>query len=680
MKKTLRSGFTLVQISAMLMVTSLVMVAILPSSHKTLDGDKVSTERLNDLMKYFRAYVVAHGKLPCPASGSLPMGNANYGVAAANGGTTGNCSGGSPAAIADSTNNVAVGVVPFKSLGIPREYAMDAYGRAITYAVDTHMTDSCWSSPVTGGITITDNGVAQHSVMVLVSHGNNGYGAWIPKPGGGSTEDLATQLDTGSTDADERTNAHKDSSFANLSSLASFVKKMPTATFDDVVVYSSPFFTVQSMPTHAATGMVSFTPPANGFYYTGQQLSFTVTYGSNVTVSGTPRIKMSTVSIGGGAVSPAAGSYIYATYASGSGTSTLTFTYTVQSGNLAPNGFALTSPIDVNGGSITMTANSVTTDACGIFSTTSLPYVVIPQIAYITTGTSTWSVPADWNNGMNKIEAIGSGGGGAQGTSAAGGGGGGGGAYQSITNYSASAGASVPVTVGAAGGANKTMFASTTTLLADFGRSASGATGGAGGTTAENYPVGGHAGGLGGTSPSSGQGAGSGGGGSAGPTGAGANGGAGAGTGGGGGGGGGANGGAIGSAGTSSNGAGGNGGNGSGGAGGTGTAGSAASDSVTPTGATAGTGGGGGGSGGSGADTHTTGNGGAGSLAASWSASYGVGGGGGGSGGNSGTSSGASGSGGAAGGFGGGGGGSGAAVAVGGAGAGGNGLLVISYR
>ena len=59
-------------------------------------------------------------------------------------------------------------------------------------------------------------------------------------------------------------------------------------------------------------------------------------------------------------------------------------------------------------------------------------------IVYITTtGTSTWTVPEDWNDNANSIEVIG----------------GGGGAYASSTNISLTAGASITVFVGAGGNA-----------------------------------------------------------------------------------------------------------------------------------------------------------------------------------------------------------------------------------
>jgi hypothetical protein len=61
----------------------------------------------------------------------------------------------------------------------------------------------------------------------------------------------------------------------------------------------------------------------------------------NTVTGGTPRLQLTIGS-----------TTRYATYLSGSGTSTLTFRYTVQAGDLDSDGIAVASPIDLNGGTI----------------------------------------------------------------------------------------------------------------------------------------------------------------------------------------------------------------------------------------------------------------------------------------------------------------------------------------
>jgi len=147
----------------------------LPTSQKTLDANRITTDRMNDLMKYFRIYMAANGTLPCPADATLATGATNYGLTAANSGSATDCTGSTPAAnYVDASNNIAIGMVPYKTLGIPRELVYDAWGRAITYVVDTGVTAGCWATPATGAITITDNGGAQHSVIALSATARTG--------------------------------------------------------------------------------------------------------------------------------------------------------------------------------------------------------------------------------------------------------------------------------------------------------------------------------------------------------------------------------------------------------------------------------------------------------------------------------------------------------------------------
>jgi hypothetical protein len=100
-------------------------------------------------------------------------------------------------------------------------------------------------------------------------------------------------------------------------------------------------YTVQHTPP-AATSM---TVPANGTYGVGQDMDFTVTYSEAVTVDttgGTPRI----------AISLDTGGTVYATYLSGSGTSTLTFRYIPTSGQQDLTGIVTGTAVDANGGAL----------------------------------------------------------------------------------------------------------------------------------------------------------------------------------------------------------------------------------------------------------------------------------------------------------------------------------------
>lgn len=75
---------------------------------------------------------------------------------------------------------------------------------------------------------------------------------------------------------------------------------------------------------------------------TAANLAFGIAASEPVVVSGTPRMA---IDVGGVTR--------YATYSSGSGTASLTFTYAVQPGDFDANGITIASPLDLNGGTLT---------------------------------------------------------------------------------------------------------------------------------------------------------------------------------------------------------------------------------------------------------------------------------------------------------------------------------------
>ncbi|MEK0188850.1 Ig-like domain-containing protein, partial [Microcoleus anatoxicus] len=122
---------------------------------------------------------------------------------------------------------------------------------------------------------------------------------------------------------------------------------------------------------HTAPAVTFVSVPASSSYVAGAQLNFTVNFSEAVTLDttgGTPRIAITMGS-----------STVYASYVSGSGSSALTFRYTVQSGDLDSNGIALAAAIDLNGGTIRDSAgNNATTTLNSVGSTTG---VVVDAVA-----------------------------------------------------------------------------------------------------------------------------------------------------------------------------------------------------------------------------------------------------------------------------------------------------------
>lgn len=110
-------------------------------------------------------------------------------------------------------------------------------------------------------------------------------------------------------------------------------------------------FTISEAVTAPAATVTSVGVPANGAYTPGQTLTFTVNFSETVTVNtsgGTPRIALTV-----GAATR------YAAYHSGSGTSSLTFQYTVQPGDVDSDGITV-GALGLNGGTILNGSTNVT--------------------------------------------------------------------------------------------------------------------------------------------------------------------------------------------------------------------------------------------------------------------------------------------------------------------------------
>ena len=143
----------------------------------------------------------------------------------------------------------------------------------------------------------------------------------------------------------------------NSAALAAGTYSVRVQTSDGTATYAEAF-TITVVDNVAPT-VSSVSVPANDTYVPGESLSFTVNTGENITVNtggGTPRL---TLTIGS--------TTRYATYVSGSGTTALVFSYTVQAGDFDGDGVALGASVDLNGGTLrdaasnnlTLTLNSI---------------------------------------------------------------------------------------------------------------------------------------------------------------------------------------------------------------------------------------------------------------------------------------------------------------------------------
>lgn len=147
------AGFSLVQMMVILTVVALTATIMLPAGNGVSEAAKkdVTLERLNVIEKTLVGWRAANTRIPCPADGSLAFNNSNFGIEAS---SSTSCTTGTPAANFNS-GNVAGGMIPARTLGLPDEYALDGWGRRFTYIVDKRATKASTVLLANNPVTIT---------------------------------------------------------------------------------------------------------------------------------------------------------------------------------------------------------------------------------------------------------------------------------------------------------------------------------------------------------------------------------------------------------------------------------------------------------------------------------------------------------------------------------------------
>lgn len=181
-----------------------VAVQMARQTQRPLEQQRTTEARMDRIQAALRAFAMSQGRLPCPADGA-----ASTGVA-------------SPVTAIDVCPNPN-GMVPWATLGLQADDALDAWARQISYRVydglpgmtqangaDMSDCDTVEPAPASAspprylcttahdvvpgdflspgnrpGLTVRVNGANQPQIAwVLVSHGPSGRGAWLPRSGG----------------------------------------------------------------------------------------------------------------------------------------------------------------------------------------------------------------------------------------------------------------------------------------------------------------------------------------------------------------------------------------------------------------------------------------------------------------------------------------------------------------
>jgi prepilin-type N-terminal cleavage/methylation domain-containing protein len=120
-------GFSLVEIAIVLLILGFVLTIGLQATGAYLSQErrKVSLARVAGLDVALANYVAVQGRLPCPADGALPPGNANLGLERR--AADGTC------LVVAGTPIMNRGVVPWVTLGLTETEALDGWNTRISY-------------------------------------------------------------------------------------------------------------------------------------------------------------------------------------------------------------------------------------------------------------------------------------------------------------------------------------------------------------------------------------------------------------------------------------------------------------------------------------------------------------------------------------------------------------------
>lgn len=279
-----QAGFTLIEL-AIVMVISGFLISLLGSalvSYTKKNKIKTTEFRMEKIEEALEQYLNINGRYPCAASRFLGPDDTNFAEQ-----QTTNCRGGPvlagtvrvPGQLGSSPlNSVRIGAVPTRTLNLPDEFIVDAWGNKFTYAVtETQATivplDPNQSYAADGGRIAVRDGVSNTVVFpansahyVIISHGITGNGAY--PLGAATTPSVVCGAAADSLNCNDASSIFRttlvNSDVGNASFFDDYVRfKGQTAPVITVPVGAVVAFNLSSCPT--SEGWVDYTPAQGRF-------------------------------------------------------------------------------------------------------------------------------------------------------------------------------------------------------------------------------------------------------------------------------------------------------------------------------------------------------------------------------------------------------------------------------
>lgn len=224
-----RSGFSLTEMAFVLIIIGIVVGVTLSTGSVQLDYAKTSSasNQLETIRQALLLYRAKSHTLPCPTAGADAPTAATYGIAAAA------CDPAAcPAGLFCTPTNVVIGTVPFKTIGLNPDAAVDSWDNKIDYIIDySHTTNGSYGL---GRIAVTDaagneltgSAIMGKAIFVLVSHGKDGNGGW--------SKNGTVRIACGGLSLDKE-NCNNDGTFIS----SNFNDNSNASYYDDIVLWHS---------------------------------------------------------------------------------------------------------------------------------------------------------------------------------------------------------------------------------------------------------------------------------------------------------------------------------------------------------------------------------------------------------------------------------------------------------
>jgi len=214
---TIKKAYTLVELSIVLVIISIFLSSGLNIfTNNIVQTKTVNTkEKLNIIYRSLAEYLMQNKKLPCPIILTLAKDkdtNLNYGAMISG--------------CATSPNQITIGALPTRDLGLPNDMAEDDFGNKILYVVDNRLIPAAQSNFNAtnfsdGAISISGQSSTK-PVLLLLSFGANSCGSY--KTNGQQN----TICNLGNDGSGQNENSNNDTTFATSDNT--------TPKFDDVVL------------------------------------------------------------------------------------------------------------------------------------------------------------------------------------------------------------------------------------------------------------------------------------------------------------------------------------------------------------------------------------------------------------------------------------------------------------